>query len=211
MAGSKPAALPLGDTPTRSLLNPVVVPPPVTAREHSHGNHRRPTCRSNCRRAVSGDRLRPRVIHPCHSLWLAREHRGRMRRIYHRCENTGAGARESRGPVATEPVERARDGRVSTPDHGFAVVPTAGPQEAGNCDDRRIPCQFRGFEHFSRTDGDVGLQQQVDRLRKVHGHQSLAHALGPGRVAVDENGHVGAETQSKSRPGASVSNPVPHS
>ena len=83
-------------------------------------------------------------------------------------------------------------------------------QEAGNCDDRRIPCQFRGFEHFSRTDGDVGLQQQVDRLRKVDRHQSLADAFGPGRVAVDENGHVGAETQSDARPGARVSKPVPH-
>ena len=107
MAGSKPAALPLGDTPTHSLPKPVVVPPSSRTNRSS-----RPELPLELQ-TRSERRLVEAVRNPSPPLaWLVREHRGRMRRINHRREDTGAGARESCGPVATEPVECVSDDRV---------------------------------------------------------------------------------------------------
>ena len=169
----------------------------------------RPAAR-NCKRAASGDRLRPRVAQPCHPAGLPAS-------TASACA-TSAITANTQDPV---PVRRAvpkRPSQSSAPahswvllaHHGFAVVPTTGLQETGNCEHRRIPCQFRGFEHIRRADGHVGPQQQVHRFGEVDWHEPFTDSLRPGRPRMHEDGHVGAQFEAQFGQ-SPAENPVPHS
>jgi hypothetical protein len=133
MTGSKPVALPLGYTPAVNL-------------------HRRATRQRDAPARGSRPARGPRTPS---SGPAARQRRARLpsrsRRPRTRSRRCPSASRDSPRRIAPNPVERRRDGRVSPPDHGLAVVAPPGRKKAANCRFRGIACQF-GAEKISAVD-----------------------------------------------------------
>ena len=148
MAGSKPAALPLGDTPTwnQQPRTRAADSQPV-ANLSSKGESFSPRAKKAFRRRRQLAQNFAAVIHRLDGQ-----------------KNTGPSTRQARGTIPRQPIERTRHLRISAPNHAQAVVPSTGRQEAVNCDGRRIPCQFRILKYLRRADTDIRLQNQIVSL-----------------------------------------------
>ena len=143
MAGSKPAALPLGDTPApvrpranrrARILQPPQLPPPKL-----ETLVQRRACSGRARRNSSSDPApAPRVAPPA----------GRTRA---RGEHAGAGPGQLRGRLAgrATPAASATSGDLR-PHHRLAVVPAARLKKGAYCDEGGISCQFRALEYLAR-------------------------------------------------------------
>src|SRR6516164_9150149 len=127
MAGSKPAALPLGDTPatlTRAEtsagahLTAASGPPPAQPELLVH------------RRSVKSprDEAHPAVGH-------ARREAFGVRRARARREHAGAGAGKPRAALAREPVEGRGHLGGAGPHHRLAVVPPTRLKKGAYCDE----------------------------------------------------------------------------
>src|SRR5277367_4403161 len=139
MAGSKPAALPLGDTPT-----------------WKHQSTNSPTRSSP--QSIKQGRVVQSTRHKC---------RERRRHLAHNFtaaifsltgqKNTGPSASQARSAKERQPIERIPDLRVTAPHHTQAIVSSAGLEETANSDGRGISCQFRILEHCGGADRHIRL------------------------------------------------------
>ena len=138
MAGSKPAALPLGDTPLRTRQRPC---------------RRIGPARAGCSRpAASGRGRGPRNPSSAPAAPRAPPARHPRRRIAANTQLPVPVSRAGRDPP--EPVERlgAPAGARRRTTGSQSLRPPAC-QETANCDGGGIPCQFRGLKHLRRADG----------------------------------------------------------
>src|ERR1700730_1832994 len=196
MAGSKPAALPLGDTPTRKSTvsdsrRPRFVGPPRRSRSSSR-------CPFEQGRVVQSTDQK--------SIRRRRQLTHYLAAVVHRFdtdENTRTGARQPRMPIERQPIERERYLRVSAPHHIEAIVPTTGRQETVNCDGPGISCQFRILEYLRRTDEYIRLQNQVVILsrckRRMERREPFPHTLRPCGAPAHEYRHLGTQCQAQRR------------
>src|SRR5580698_7304787 len=144
MAGSKPAALPLGDTPAvnRSAVQSSV--PQTSAMQPQHRMQRR---------AIQSARNKtvPAIWHPRrNALGLLRALEGG--------EDTRAGTRHARHDrravqveLRTQPAKRLGHLGAARAYYRFEHVDGAAFGKGAYCDDGGISCQFRGLEEFCGT------------------------------------------------------------
>src|SRR5580700_6822533 len=195
MAGSKPAALPLGDTPAPQsranrgararILSAASTPSPrlelpLQGRGVKTPRHEARPPIGNLRREALGLR-------------------GRGERAEH-ARSRAAHVRRSR---PGEPIERLRDlGRARTHDW-LAVVTPARLKKGAYCDERGISCQFRALEDLPGTDTDVWPDDHVPALGQRDRGQPFADAFGPGGRTFNENRDIRTEWQREADEGLS--------
>src|SRR5580704_3048191 len=182
MAGSKPAALPLGDTPA----------PAPPRRKAGAGAHL--TAASGAPPVWQLFVRRRGVQAPCDEahppIWdLRRETFGLCGAAEHR-ENAGAGAGHAGGCKTRQPVERIGHRRRACPHHRLAVVAAARVKKAAYCDEGRISCQFSALENFAGADTDPWIDDQVPALGQLHGGQAFADTLRPCGRTLNKNRHI---------------------
>ena len=127
MAGSKPAALPLGDTPAN-------LPP---HRPYSISMQRRAIHSAGHEAAPCDPARAPR----CRSASAA---------LANAANTHDPRPRQPRRREAPQPLQRRADLRVARAHHRLEVVPATPFEKAAYCDEGRISCQFRGLEYFAR-------------------------------------------------------------
>src|SRR6202521_2305832 len=139
MAGSKPAALPLGDTPASvrprgklagaHLTAASSLPPVLEAFVHGRGvqapSHKAHPAIGNPRRQALGVAGAPACA-----------------------EDARPGARQARRRKSRQPLERFRHLRCARAHDGLAVVAPTGLKKGAYCDEGRISCQFRALEYL---------------------------------------------------------------
>src|SRR6185437_13911688 len=172
MAGSKPAALPLGDTPTYASA-PHRVPRAqhrVTARPGPGA----PGCapQPNLQPLVHRRHIEPSGNIALPTIGDARRNTLGIDRARARRKNAGTRSGEPRGGIPRQPVERIGHLTVARTYHWLAIVPPApdGParlKKGAYCDDGGISCQFRGLEHVTGGDSNPRVHHHEPPLGQL--------------------------------------------
>jgi hypothetical protein len=182
MAGSKPAALPLGYTPAVNHFTGSATAPPG-------GDPRQ-------QRALgqpAGHEPRPAAGSPPAPRRAPLRPEGR--------EDAATGARQQ--PAAGRSAPPASPGRPRRPgiaasDHGLAVVAPPGRKKAVNCRFRVYRVSIRGRQISAVDTAQSGQTTRYQAGGRSTGREALADALRPGAAAVHEHRHVGAQPQPSS-------------
>src|SRR5580658_4464995 len=186
MAGSKPAALPLGDTPASAS-------PALVAGAHLTAAGASPPAR---KLRVHGRAVEPaRHVAPPAIGNLRREALG-----FDRARALGeyARARQPGGRPPRQPLQRLRHFGIARPHHRLAVVAAAGLKKGAYCDEGGITCQFRALEHLPGTDRDTRVDDHVPTGWECLGAEALPHALRPGRETLNKNRDIRTEREAQS-------------
>src|SRR5688572_17442213 len=166
MTGSKPVALPLGDTP---LSNLPASTGSLRRQAFLQGRSAEPTGHETApfRRQVFEGRLRGPAIAECR-------------------EYAAASARHSRLAPPCEPGQRPAHFGTALGHHRLAIVSSTCLQEAANCRLGGFPCQFRSLKHLCRRYADPRKHDGEVPFWQFQGGQALTDPLAPGRLAMDE-------------------------
>ncbi len=184
MAGSKPAALPLGDTPAnqlsqRSAAHAAASDPDRGLRSCSNSvrNPLRNAARASSFALEAGEDAAAR--YPSVARLPAQP-----------CDRNCASSQSS--AAATSRIARRTTGSQSLPGLVYG-------EKARIVMRRRISCQFRGLEDLGSTDGDSRVDHQKPPLAAGTWTAAAPRVPPPRRCTVDEHRHVRAQRQSESR------------
>src|SRR5580704_170645 len=179
MTGSKPVALPLGDTPTvASSIQPKSC---VHWRAIQRSRHEAApavwnTCRDPLRIHLAfktGEDARTGSRHASRNLRVVRIN------------------------LRPQPLERLCHFRMSCRRDRLKCVGGAALRKGAYCDDGGISCQFSGLEHLGRTHRDLGVNHQKEAIRQLHRGKQLPPPLTPGTIAVHEYWHIRPQLESQ--------------
>src|SRR5678816_1368823 len=149
MAGSKPAALPLGDAPL-SIGDP--------------GQQRRA--------------IQPAHHVSAPTRWQARPDSPRSVLVGQGHEHTGAGSGQSCLTKFLKPIKGFSDLRIAAAHARRAVVTSAARQEAAYCRDGGITCQFRGLKDLRRAHRGLRFDDQIAvSYTHLRAHETPEHLV----------------------------------
>ncbi len=170
MTGSKPVALPLGDTPVSNP--PAIAGQPLRRQAFLQGR----TVEAH------GPRNRASLAAGPTSAAFGRIAIGECR------EHATAGAGQAR--LASRGSQASALAHLGTaPGHDrFAIVASTCLQEAANCRLGGFPCQFRSLKHVGRADPDPRKDDGVVPVGQFQGGQALPDPLAPGAFARGRKG-----------------------